>query len=119
MNPKLRFQTIHIQNSMLRVNGNLNSNILLRIMKHHFSFIFWALPYLFYLIKRMQNLIINGQRCQTTTAPSNRIAYSPNTNSEVVYCELYVLRQLGNQVSGATYDRYTQNLIMIIQSLIN
>jgi lytic murein transglycosylase len=77
-------------------------------MKNHFSlFIGTALFALFN--QAHAELIINGATVSaTTTAPSNS-AYSPNTNFQSCIANLRS-QAIASGVSGATYDRYTQNL---------
>lgn len=77
-------------------------------MKHHFSLFMGTA--LFALFNQAHaELIINGATVSaTTTAPSNS-AYSPNTNFQSCIANLRS-QAIASGVSGATYDRYTQNL---------
>ena len=77
-------------------------------MKHYFSFFLGTA--LFALFNQAHaELIINGATVSaTTTAPSNS-AYSPNTNFQSCIANLRS-QAIASGVSGATYDRYTQNL---------
>ena len=77
-------------------------------MKHHFSLFMGTA--LFALFNQTHaELIINGATVSaTTTAPFNS-AYSPNTNFQSCIANLRS-QAIASGVSGATYDRYTQNL---------
>ena len=77
-------------------------------MKHYFSLFMGTA--LFALFNQAHaELIINGATVSaTTTAPSNS-TYSPNTNFQSCIANLRS-QAIASGVSGATYDRYTQNL---------
>lgn len=78
-------------------------------MKQHFSFFLGTALFAFFNQAHAE-LVINGATVSTptTTALSNS-TYSPNSNFQVCIANLRS-QAISSGVSGATYDRYTQNL---------
>ena len=78
-------------------------------MKQHFSFFLGTALFAFFNQAHAE-LVINGATMSTptTTALSNS-TYSPNSNFQACIANLRS-QAISSGVSGATYDRYTQNL---------